>query len=216
MPKYEMIYCVVNYGAASKILKIAKKYGIKGGTIFIGHGTVHSRLLDILGLNDVRKEIVTMVAEYELTSKAIKGVSAEMKFEKPHHGIAFSLSVSEFIGGINVSETNSIINEVKKSMYNIIYTVVDKGKAEDVIEAANKAGARGGTIINARGAGTNEVRKLFSIVIEPEKEVVFIITKCEQKDSIVKSIRSQLKIDEAGKGILFVMDINEVYGLHDH
>ena len=215
MPKYELICCVVTSGAASKTLRIAKKYGVKGGTISIGRGTVSSRLLDILGIHDVRKEIVTMVVEHELATEAIKGISEEMAFHKPHHGIAFSLSVSAFIGSKNEIKNNSKVNEVKKNMHSIIYVIVDKGRADDVIEAANKAGAKGGTIINARGAGIHEVQKLFSVEIEPEKEEVFIITKIEQKDSIVESIRNNLKIDEPGNGILFVMDINEVYGLHD-
>ena len=99
-------------------------------------------------------------------------------------------------------------------MYNVVIVVVEKGKAEEVIEAANKAGSTGGTIINARGAGIHEVQKFFSLEIEPEKEEVFIITKNENKDKIVASIRENLKIDEPGKGILYVLDVNEVYGLH--
>ena len=215
MTDYELICCIVNYGTASKTLKIARKLGVKGGTIFLGRGTVNSRFLGILGITDERKEIIKMIVESELASEAIKGISEEMKFEKPHHGIAFSLPVSLFIGSKNEIRSNSIISEVKKSVYKIIYVVVDKGKAEDVIESANKAGARGGTIVNARGAGIHEVQKLFSIEIEPEKEEIFIITKIEQKDSIVEAIRRDLDIDAPGNGILFVMDIDEVYGLHE-
>ena len=98
-------------------------------------------------------------------------------------------------------------------MYNAIYVVVDKGKAENVIEAANKAGARGGTILNARGSGVHETQKLFSIEIEPEKEEVLIITKTEMKDSIITSIKTDLKIEEPGTGIMFVLDVEEVYGM---
>ena len=99
-------------------------------------------------------------------------------------------------------------------MYNIIYVVVDKGKAEDVIDAAKKAGARGGTILNARGRGVHEVEHFFDIDIEPEKEEVFIITKADLKPAIVDSIVADLKINEPGNGVLFVLDVGEVYGLH--
>ncbi|MCL2539392.1 MAG: P-II family nitrogen regulator [Oscillospiraceae bacterium] len=214
MPKYELLCCVVNDGAASKTLKIAKKYGIKGGTVSIGHGTVKSRLLHVLGIYDVRKEVITMIADKESVSEAIKGISNEMEFHKPHHGIAFTIPVAEFFRGKNETTNHPVISEEKEVVYNIIYVIVDKGKAEDVIEASNKAGAQGGTIINARGAGVHEVQKLFSVEIEPEKEEVFIITKTELKDGIVESVRTHLKIDEPGNGILFVMDVDEVYGLH--
>ncbi|MCL2083758.1 MAG: P-II family nitrogen regulator [Oscillospiraceae bacterium] len=214
MAGFSLICCVVTIGDASKTLKFAKKYGVKGGTISIGRGTVNSRLLEFLGLNEVRKEIVTMVIESELAAGAISGISGDMEFAKPHKGIAFSYSVPEFIGSKNVVGESSPITEGGKGMYNVIYVVVSKGKAEDVIDAASKAGSKGGTIMNARGAGIHEVQKLFSVEIEPEKEVVFILTKNDSKDGIVESIRSHLKIDEPGNGVMYVLDVNEVYGLY--
>ena len=215
MPGFSAICCVVNMGDASKALKSARKRGVKGGTISFGRGAVHSRLLEFLGLNEVRKEIVTMIVENELAAAVIKGISEDLEFIRPHHGIAFSYPVGEFIGSMNTVDKNSITNEVKSGMYNVIYVVVDKGKAEDVIDAASKAGSNGGTIMNGRGAGIHEVQKFFSIEIEPEKEVVFIITKTALKDNIVASIRSQLKIDEPGTGVMFVLDVNEAYGLRE-
>ena len=215
MAGFCMIRCVVNKGDASKTLKSARQYGVKGGTISIGTGTVQSRLLDFLGINEVRKEIVSMIIEDELAADAIKGISEDMHFDKPHHGIAFSYSVSEFICSKNKVEERLPNIEVKNSMHKIIHVIVDKGKGADVVDAANKAGARGGTIVNARGSGIHEVQKLFSMEIEPEKEEVFIITKIDTKDSIVESIRTNLKIDDPGTGVLFVIDVNEVYGLHE-
>lgn len=213
-----LINCVVNIGDASKVVKSAKKYGVKGVTISIGRGTVHNRLLEVLALNEIRKEIVTLVIESELASDAINGIGKDMAFEKPHHGIAFSFSISELIGSkgrISAAKNNEVEGAtVESAMYKAIYVIVEKGRAEDVIDAANKAGARGGTIMNARGASIHKVQKLFSIEIEPEQEEVFIITKSEQKDDIIESIKTHIKIDEPGNGIMFVLDVNEAYGLH--
>jgi len=215
MSDFDLICCVVKNGNASKALKIAKKYGVKGGTIHIGRGIVKkNRLLEFLELTDVRKEIVIMIVENELASEAIRGLSKEMEFDKPHHGIAFSVSVSEFIGNKNAISKTAKNTEVKKSMHNVIYVVVEKGKAEDVIDAARKAGSRGGTIMNARGAGIHEVQKFFAVDIEPEKEVVFILTQNDFKNGIVESIKSHLEIEKPGNGIMFVLDVNEVHGLH--
>ena len=213
MAGYNLICCVVNFGDASKVLKSARKYGVNQGYISIGRGTADSRILDFLMINEIRKEIVTMVVDGERTADAIKGISGDMAFAKPHHGIGFSYALSEWIGGGNTGEMTAKTSEVKNSMYKAIYVIVDRGKAEEVVEAANKAGARGGTIVHARGADMQH-HKLFSLEIEPEKEKVFIITSAELKDGIVKSIRDQLKIDEPGNGIVTVLDIGEAYGLH--
>ena len=201
-------------GDASKALKVARKHGARGGTISIGRGTIQNRILEFFGLNEMRKEIITMIVEEELSSGVLLGLCDEMQFHKPHHGIAFSYPVSQFIGSINTVEAAPSSIEVKSGVYKIIHVIVDKGRGEDVVEVACSAGARGGTIVNARGAGIHEVQKLFSIEIEPEKEEVFIIVKAEIKDAIVEAIREKMQIDEPGKGILFVIDINEVYGLH--
>ena len=214
MADFTFICCVVDVGQASRAFKCAKKYGVKGGTFYMGRGVVHSRLLEFLQINEVRREIVTMIIEDELAAGAIKGLIDEMEFHKPNHGILFSYSVNEFLGSKNELVKKSESNEVKSTMYKIIYTIVDKGRAEDVIEAATKAGAPGGTIINARGAGPHEVQTLFSVEVEPEKEIAYVIAKSEMKDAIVDSIRTHLKIDEPGNGILYVLDINEVYGLY--
>ena len=214
MAEFRLICCVVNRGDASKVLKIARKHGIKTGAISIGKGTLNSRLLSVLKINEIRKEIVSMVVETELATEAIKNISKDMAFEKPHHGIAFTLPVSGLFDSAHNTEKNTKTNEVENSMYNAIYVIVERGKAEDVVEAANNAGARGATIVNARGSGSQETQKLFSIEIEPEKEKVIIIAKCELKDGIVEAVKNHLNINEPGNGIIFVLDVNEVYGLH--
>jgi len=214
MAEFRLICCVVNMGDASKVLKAAGKHGIKEAVISIGKGTLNSRLLSILKINEIRKEIVSIVVETELATEAIKGISKDMAFEKPHHGIAFTHPVSGLFGSRHKNEKSEKANEVENNMYNAIYVIVERGNAEDVVEAATKAGARGATIVNARGAGSQETKKLFSIEIEPEKEKVIIIAKRELKDDIVEAVKSRMNIDEPGNGVIFVLDVNEVYGLH--
>ena len=51
--------------------------------------------------------------------------------------------------------------------------------------------------------------------IEPEKEVVIILSKKDKTEDIVSSIREELKLDEPGNGILFVQEINKAYGLYE-
>ena len=214
MAEFRLICCVVNMGDASRVLSVAKKHGVKEFVTSIGRGTLNNRLLKFFKIYDVRKEIVSMVVPTELASEAIEDISKHMAFEKPHHGIAFIHPVSELLGSKYDNNKKTQTNEVEISMYNAIYVIVERGKAEDVVEAANKAGARGATIINARGSGSQDAKKLFSIEIEPEKEKIIIIAKQELKDSIVEAIKEYMTTDEPGNGVIFVLDVNEVHGLH--
>ena len=214
-PGYELICIILNYGLGSKIMQTARKHGISGGTVFLGKGTVKSRLLDFLALSDVRKEIVLMVSGKSAVNDVMKLLNDKFEFEKPGHGVAFTVSVNDIIGARNCERS---AGEEKRGadnkMYEVITVVVDKGRAENVIEVATEAGSKGGTIINARGSGMHETMKLFSMDIEPEKEIVMILSEKETTDTIVSSIRGQLKIDEPGNGIIFTVDVNKAYGLY--
>ena len=73
MKDFELI-SVTNFGLGSKVIKIARECGVSGGTIFLGIGTVRSRLLEILSLDHVRREIALMVADCSLVPGVWKGL----------------------------------------------------------------------------------------------------------------------------------------------
>ncbi|MBU5455088.1 P-II family nitrogen regulator [Caproiciproducens sp. MSJ-32] len=212
----ELICVIVNLGLGSKVLKKAKQHNISGGTIFLGKGTVNSKILDYLCLSDVRKEIVLMVSDKETVRTALRKLSEEFKFKKPNHGIAFTTSICGLVG-TRTCKCDKMKDErgEENTMYNAITVIVEKGKAEEVIDAATKAGAKGGTIINARGSGIHETSKVFAMEIEPEKEIVLIISKRDKTGDIISSIKEELDIEKPGNGIVFVQNINEVYGLYE-
>lgn len=213
---FELIYVIVNYGMGSKILQKAKEYGISGGTVFLGRGTVNNPLLNFLSLYDERKEIVLMGTDNHTADDALAELNKQFQFKKPNHGIVFTTSVCEIIGSRNsYCEENQEGRGVNKQMYQIIITIVNRGKAEEVIEAAKVAGSKGGTIVNARGSGVNETSKLFNMDIEPEKEMVIILSKQDITETIVSSIREKLEIDKPGNGIIFIQDIKKSYGIYE-
>lgn len=215
MTGMELLCVIINFGLGSKILKRAKQHGIKGGTITLGRGTVYNRILNFIGLCDVRKEIVLMLADTVTVYRSLEELNREFEFNKPNRGIAFTTSVSQTFGTKSLPcESSDDKKEGKDMMYQMITTIVDKGKAEDVIDAATKAGSKGGTIMGGRGSGIHETSKLFSMDIEPEKEIVLILSESDMTDAIVSSIREKLKIDEPGKGIIYVQNVNRAYGIY--
>ena len=212
--QFEVFFIIVNFGLGSKVMKIAKQNGVTGGTIFLGKGTINSHILEILDLSDVRKEIVMIVAEKSIASQALTELNRKFNFEKPKHGIAFSTTVAGFLGTRNSLELNHKESRgVVDTMHQAIFTVVDRGNAEAVIEAATAAGSRGATIINGRGSGIHENSMLFNMAIEPEKEIVMILAASDRTEAIVASIQENLKIDQPGNGIMFILDVNKTYGL---
>lgn len=233
MKMYEMVYVIVDDGKGSKILKKARECGVSGGTVFYGKGTVSNFILNFLSLYDEKKEIVLMLIEKDRVKKFLSDLNAIFRFDKAYHGIVFTISLGQAIGirkklachGEKNLMTEQAIQhaeeirgedmEQEKSCYEVITTIVNRGQAEDVVEAAKLAGAKGGTIINARGSGVHETMKLFHMDIEPEKEMVMILVKKDLTSTVVQSITQNLNIEEAGKGILFVQEISCVLGLYE-
>lgn len=212
----ELLCVIVKSGLGSKVMHKARQCGISNGTVFLGKGTVNNKILEFLGLADVSKEVVLMITNKSIMDEALRKLNEEFKFEKPNHGIAFTTSIKNVIG-MRSCKGNEEFEErgLDKIMYNSITIIVDKGRAGDVIDAATKAGSLGGTIINARGSGIHETRKVFSMEIEPEKEVVIILSKTDQTEKIVESISKEMKINEPGNGIIYVQDINKTYGIYE-
>lgn len=212
---FELIYVIVNNGVGSKVLHKVKEYGISGGTIFLGKGTVSNFLANLLALYDESKEIVLFGADSATAEHALSELNKTMHFEKPHHGIAFSTTACGIVGSRSYQSKENEEERGAESMYQNIITIVNRGMAEDVIDAAKAAGSKGGTIINARGSGVNETTKLFNMEIEPEKELVMILSKKDTTDGIVASIREKLEIDKPGNGIIFIQNVNNVYGIYE-
>ncbi|HAW69823.1 MAG TPA: transcriptional regulator [Firmicutes bacterium] len=214
--EFKLICVIVNFGLGSKVISTAKRCGVTGGTIALGKGTVNNRILDFLGLSDIRKEIVYMAAEKETAVYALAELDHEFEFSKPNHGIAFTTSLSSLVGTKRFAGEHMTVRSergVDDTMFNIITTIVDKGKAEEVIAAATEAGSKGGTIVNARGSGIHETSKLFAMEIEPEKEMVIILSAVDKTAGIVSMIRENLKIDDPGNGIIYIQDTSTTYGI---
>lgn len=208
----EMLVVIVEHNKASKVLHLADEKGVTASVAMLGRGTASRTLFDYLGLNDKKKAVLMLFGKTEEITDLADYLVEKLEMDKPNHGIAYIESAFNVFG----TEDNANGSEnIKRgeNMYNAIYTIVEKGNADDVIEAAEKAGSRGGTVIHARGSGSEEARKVFNMLIEPEKEIVLIISEEAKTKDIVESIRKETGIEEQGKGIIFVTRVVNTYGL---
>jgi len=96
--------------------------------------------------------------------------------------------------------------------FNVIFTIVERGKGEAVIRATHEAGAEGATVFFGRGTGIHEHRKILGIPIEPEKEIVIILIEKEKTDAVLEAAVSAGKLNEPGKGRAFVISADKMVG----
>ena len=211
MPSYELICAVVNYGVASKVMKLTNRDGVVSSFASLATGTASNALLDILSISDIRKEVVFILVEKEYVQEILDEIITKVKIYKSNHGIVFTIPI---VFPVNKQTLNKEKGG-EDSMYNSIFIVVDKGQGASVMESANAAGAKGGTILSARGVAGGETSKIFEMEIEPEKEVVMIVASHDITDKIVDQVNKDLKLDAEGNGIIFVQSVNNVHGLKE-
>ncbi|WP_100398963.1 P-II family nitrogen regulator [Bacillus sp. FJAT-44742] len=98
--------------------------------------------------------------------------------------------------------------------FELIVTIVPKGKASRLIKAAKEVGAEGSTIFNGRGAGIHESKKMFGLSIEPEKEIMLTVVPDNIRKEVVEAIRKEGELDQSGAGIGFVVNVQELFGVN--
>ena len=102
-----------------------------------------------------------------------------------------------------------------KYQHEVIFCIVNSGFSESVMDTAKKLGAKGGTVINARGTAGKEAENFFHIAVQPEKEIVMILVPANIKDSLLHALYQVVGLDSAGQGIAFAMPVDGVVGLSE-
>ena len=83
---------------------------------------------------------------------------------------------------------------MKPNTHELIICIVNNGFSDTVMEAAKEAGARGGTVLNARGTANKEAEAFFHI-------------------AVLHSLYEKAGLNTMGQGIAFALPVDNVVGL---
>lgn len=204
---YKLIVSIVPHDCGELLTNAAKETGAGGGTIIMGRGTASNGIIQLLGLGDTSKDIVLILIDETQKEAVIQSIISTCSTKKAHFGVLCTVDVNNFIKAGNQSQKVEFIqNQGDKNMdnsYQMINVIVNKGYAEDAMDAARKAGAGGGTIIGARGTAREGDAKFFGMEIVPEKEMLMILVPTEKAEAIVNAIKNLECFAQAGSGIVF-------------
>lgn len=209
-----LFFTVVDRGRANYVLhRIKKEYGAEGGTILLGEGTVQSRLMEALGQVKSHKEILMIAIPDRLDEKIHHMLYDNLGLSMRNTGIAFSIPLKRW----QTHDTLRADDAEQKTTvypYYCIMIIIDKGRSRECVKSARAAGARGSTIIHGRGAGVPE-NYYFPLVIEPQKEMVMILTPKDKVAPIKERLLSDLELGKPGNGIMFIHPVCRASGLFE-
>ncbi len=186
----------------------------------LGSGTAISEVLDYFGLARSQKAVIFSVVTLATWEQIRERLQNELKIDIPGIGIAFIIPLSS-IGGKKQLQflTNGQKfekgeeSELKNTQYELLLAITNQGYTDTVMDAAREANASGGTVIHAKGTGTESAEKFLGVSIAAEKEIVFIVVKTEQKNDIMRSIMDKAGTGTEAQTIVFSLPVTATAGM---
>ena len=188
------LIAIVRKGQVKDVMAAARKAGAPGGTVCLARGTASSTILAALGLGDTRQEVLTSL---------IKKDKADAVLNAVHQAKAKGIAIV-------------IESDMEDSMdcrWVLVEVICEEGYSEDIMAAARKAGAGGGTVINAHGTSTEDDVKFFGAPLIPEKEILLIVLPKDKADAVTEAISSMETMKRRGGGIIFTLPVSSFVNL---
>ena len=91
----------------------------------------------------------------------------------------------------------------------LITASVQRGNADEVVKAAQEAGAQGASIHYAHGRGVRERLGILGLAVEAEKEVINIVVSTDQVDRIFEKMYLAGQMDTPGMGFMWVTPLEK-------
>ena len=218
--KLEALFTIIDRRFENTLLNVYENSDIPVLLVTRGKGTAKSIVYELFGY-DEKKTVAMSIQTKNMTKHILKQISDRIDFSKPT-GIAFTINISSISNALyklcieaeeNFKMGSEEMSLTPKEPYHLIVAIVNSGFMDQVMSAAKKAGANGGTVVHARGLGSKEAVKYLGITIQPEKELVLILTTKDKKLAIMESIKHVVGLNTAGTGICFSLPVDSAIGM---
>ena len=210
----KLLLSIVQSGVGEALVHETKEAGARGGTILIGKGVAEHAILHMLGLGDAEKEIVLTLLSDQHVEPVLERLTHFRRNKRLVCGIAMLIDVPHILAHVLHTETDDSVTESQTqrrssmdTVHTLITCIVNRGTADEVMDAARAAGATGGTILAARGTGKEEDVKFFGVQLVPEKEMILILVGSGLTGKVLDAIKGVPCLAEPGSGIAFCIDV---------
>ena len=220
MSELYLMVTITNRNLTKRFATFYQEMGVDISTITVGRGTAASEILDYFGLEGTEKCVLFHVVTKEKWKLLKQGLQRKMQIDVPGIGIAFVIPLSS-IGGKKAlnyltSGQDYIKGEestLKDTKYELLVVIANQGYTELVMDAARAVHAAGGTVIHAKGTGTDKAEKFLGVTLVPEKEMIFIVVRKEQKNDIMRAIMDNAGLESKARSIVFSLPVTDTAGM---
>ena len=211
---------IVDRKIIKKYLELYRENDLYVMFLTLGYGTATNDVLDYLGLDSIEKAVAYSVVEEETWQTVKKELQKKLRIDAPGGGIAYITPLSS-VGGKktldflleNPDYVKKEESALKNTDHDLIVVIAEQGYTNIIMDAAREAGAYGGTVVHAKGTGMAAAEKFMGITLSEEKEIIYIVTKTEGKNAIMKAVMDKAGYESKAKAICFSMPVTDTAGL---
>ena len=220
MSELYMMVTITNRNLTRKFTSFYQEMGVDISVITVGRGTAASEILDYFGLDGAEKSVMIQVVTGEKWKELKYGLQRKMQIDIPGIGIAFVVPISSMGGkkalnyltnGLNFGKGEE--SSLKDTKYELLVVIANQGYTDLIMDAAREVHAAGGTVIHAKGTGTQHAEKFLGVTLVPEKEMVFIVVRKEQKNDIMRAIMDKAGLESKARSIVFSLPVTDTAGM---
>ena len=211
---------IIDRNQTRKFISFYKTYGVKTLFSTIGRGTAATDILTYFGLEATQKEVLFTAVTDTVWSSIKKGLQTIMQIDIPGTGIAFVIPMSS-IGGKRQLQfltggqefTKGEESVMKETKHELLIVIANSGYTDLIMDAARRANAGGGTVVHAKGTGLEGAEKFLGVSLAEEKEMVFIVVKTEDKNTVMSAIMQEAGLDSKARSVIFSLPVSGTAGL---
>lgn len=220
MNELYLLVTITSRNLTKRFTTFYQEAGLPVSVITVGYGTASSEILDYFGLDGPEKSVLFHFVTGETWRSLKRQLRMKMQIDIPGIGIAFLVPLSS-IGGKKALDylicgqefEKGAESALKDTKYELLVVIANQGYTELIMDAARKVHAAGGTIIHAKGTGSQMAEKFMGVTLVPEKEMVFIVVRKDQKNDIMRSIMDEAGVGTKAGSVVFSLPVTDTAGM---
>lgn len=217
----KVVVSIVERGQGRNIIELFTQQKLTHHFQSHGQGTATSEIMDLLGLDSLEKDVIFSVGKATMVNRLMRDLNHDLRGSTRSKGIVFDMKLTAMAHVTALAIQAPVMEEsgredtmVEEGMENsMILVTVNQGFTEEVMETARKAGARGGTIIHARWAGSESTEEFYGITVQQEKEIISIISPSAKRKDIMEAINKNHGLKTEARGTVCSLAIEDMVRL---
>ena len=215
-----ILMSIVERGQGKELTRFYGMHGLTCHFQTVGRGTAASDLLDILGAGSTERDILLSFGEEEKAQRLLWQMREEEEPSVHAKGIVFSTpltALNTLAAAVLMRESEQKNEKGAEDMeqkldedHSLILIVVNQGHTDEVMNTARTAGARGGTIIRSRWAGSEESATFYGITLQAEKEIIAIVAGAERRKMIMESVNKMHGMNTAAGAMVCSVAVDQM------